>query len=136
MKNDKEQSTNIGQQLLIDLYQCDYETLNNEKKLTSILKEAVEICGYQMLKTISHKYEPQGISVIVIIAESHFSIHTWPEYNWAAIDIFTCGSILKRNHIIDFFSTSLKAGNYTSSNILRGNMEFARQNMEKKVEQI
>jgi S-adenosylmethionine decarboxylase len=136
MKKVNEEATHIGQQLLIDFYQCNYDIINCVEKLTAILKEAIEICGYQILKTISHKYEPQGISVIVIIAESHFSIHTWPEDNWAAIDIFTCGSMLKKNNIIDFFSKSLGAGNYTTSNILRGNKEIAIQNNEKDIPQI
>ena len=62
-----------------------------------------------IVETSFHKFSPLGISGVVVIAESHLSIHTWPEYGYAALDIFTCGDVLKpevaAKHLIDKFQS-------------------------------
>ena len=77
--------------LLLELYRCDYEKLNDESFLRCILNKAAKLAKAKVLNTISNKFEPQGVTAIALLAESHISIHTWPESNYSAIDIFTCG---------------------------------------------
>ena len=77
--------------LLLELYRCDYEKLNDESFLRCILNRAAKLANATVLNLISHKFEPQGVTAIALLAESHISIHTWPESNYSAIDIFTCG---------------------------------------------
>jgi len=59
--------------------------------VTSILVTAAKEANAEVLQTAFHRFTPQGVSGVVVIAESHLSIHTWPEYGYAAMDIYTCG---------------------------------------------
>ena len=77
--------------LLLELYRCDYEKLNDESFLRCTLNRAAKLAKATVLNLISNKFEPQGVTAIALLAESHISIHTWPESNYSAIDIFTCG---------------------------------------------
>ena len=88
--NDK-QSSHQSKHLLLDLYRCDYEKLNDESFLRCTLNRAAKLAKATVLNLISNKFEPQGVTVIALLAESHISIHTWPESNYSAVDIFTCG---------------------------------------------
>ncbi|MCK4777342.1 MAG: adenosylmethionine decarboxylase [Actinomycetia bacterium] len=81
---------NIGRHILVEFWNC--KSLNSEETAREGLKEAVKAAGATLLALEVHKFEPHGITGIAIIAESHISIHTWPEFDYAAIDIFTCGN--------------------------------------------
>ena len=76
---------------LLELYRCDYEKLNDESFLRCTLNRAAKLAKATVLNLISNKFEPQGVTAIALLAESHISIHTWPESNYSAVDIFTCG---------------------------------------------
>tara|TARA_A100001388_G_scaffold241813_1_gene198293 strand:- start:110 stop:544 length:435 start_codon:yes stop_codon:yes gene_type:complete len=77
--------------LLLELYGCKYEKLNDESFLRCTLNRAAKLAKASVLNLISNKFEPQGVTAIALLAESHISIHTWPESNYSAVDIFTCG---------------------------------------------
>ena len=83
--------SNQSKHILLDLYGCNYEKLNDESFLRCTLNRAAKLAKATVLNLISHKFEPQGVTAIALLAESHISIHTWPESNYSAIDIFTCG---------------------------------------------
>jgi len=80
-----------GKHLLLELYKCDYEKLNDESFLRCSLNRAAKLANATVLNLISNKFDPQGVTAIALLAESHISIHTWPESNYSAVDIFTCG---------------------------------------------
>ena len=80
---------------LLELYRCDYEKLNDQSFLRCILNNAAKLANATVLNIISNKFEPQGVTVIALLAESHLSIHTWPELNYSAVDIFTCGQKMR-----------------------------------------
>ena len=77
--------------LLLELYKCNYEKLNDESFLRCSLNKAAKLANATVLNLISNKFEPQGVTAIALLSESHISIHTWPESRYSAIDIFTCG---------------------------------------------
>ena len=77
------------QEILVDLYGCEAD-LDNVDLLVSTLRAASEHMGSQIVKVISHKFSPTGTTVFIILAETHMSIHTWPESKYAALDIFIC----------------------------------------------
>ncbi len=81
-----------GRHIIIDLYGCNKKILNNLKQIENITIEAAKAAKVTILKTYFHPFTPCGISGMVLIAESHISIHTWPETAYAAVDIFTCGN--------------------------------------------
>ena len=86
-----EKFINQSKHLLLELYRCDYEKLNDESFLRCTLNKAAKLAKATVLNLISNKFEPQGVTAIALLAESHISIHTWPESNYSAVDIFTCG---------------------------------------------
>ena len=97
----------LGTHLLLELKECNSKALNDLKKVQDIMISAAKEVKATIIETSFHKFSPFGISGIVVIAESHISIHTWPEYGYAAIDIFTCGQVLNpeiaARHLIQKF---------------------------------
>jgi len=75
----------------LELYKCNKEKINDESFLRCTLNRAAKLAKASVLNMISYKFEPQGVTAIALLAESHISIHTWPESNYSAVDIFTCG---------------------------------------------
>ena len=85
----------LGTHLLVELRDCNAEIIKDLKKVKNILVSAAKEARATIVDISFHEFNPFGISGMVIIAESHLSIHTWPEYAYAAVDIFTCGDIIK-----------------------------------------
>lgn len=85
----------LGRHLLLELHECSSEILNNLETVKTALVEAAKRAEATIIDVVFHEFNPFGISGVVVIAESHLSIHTWPEYRYAAVDIFSCGDSLK-----------------------------------------
>jgi S-adenosylmethionine decarboxylase len=81
----------MGKHYLLNLYGCSFVLLNDEHFLIDLLENAASASGATVCQTISKKFEPQGCTVLSLLAESHISIHTWPEEGKAAVDCYTCG---------------------------------------------
>jgi len=77
-------------ELLVDMYECRGD-LDNEKFLCETLEAAAKHADAKVMQRITQRFSPTGVTVILILAETHISIHTWPEYGYAALDIFICG---------------------------------------------
>jgi len=110
----------LGKHLLLELKGCDKEGLNNLGFLKSVLLEAAEGCGATVLGESFHPFHPQGVSGVVVIAESHLSIHTWPEYDYAAADIFTCGDSVQPEKAAQILIERLGARSHSIVEIRRG----------------
>jgi len=82
----------LGKHLLLELNDCDCELLNDISSIRDIMICAATEAGATILGESFHQFNPKGVSGVLIIAESHLTIHTWPEYYYAAADIFTCGT--------------------------------------------
>ena len=95
--------------LLLELYRCDYEKLNDESFLRCSLNRSAKLAKATVLNLISNKFEPQGVTAIALLAESHISIHTWPESNYSAVDIFTCGQNMLPEIASQYLIEALKA---------------------------
>ena len=85
------QALALGRHLTIEYYDCNAHTLADVEGMKKIFVEAAEISGATVLESSFHAFHPQGVSGIVVICESHFAVHAWPEHDYAAVDIFTCG---------------------------------------------
>lgn len=110
----------LGKHLLLDLKDCDRELLNNLEYLKEALVSAAEKAGAAVLANTFRQFEPQGVSGIVVIAESHLSLHTWPEYGYVAVDIFTCGSTVKPEVAAEFLIAALKSKSPSIIEVSRG----------------
>ena len=95
--------------LLLELYKCDNEKLNDESFLRYKLNRAAKLAKATVLNLISNKFEPYGVTAIALLAESHISIHTWPESNYSAVDIFTCGKNMMPELASQYLIESLMA---------------------------
>ena len=85
----------LGRHLLVELFDCDPDVINNLEAVKGALIEAAKRAQATIVDVVFHEFNPFGISGVVVIAESHLSIHTWPEYRYAAVDIFSCGDVLQ-----------------------------------------
>ncbi|MDX1389205.1 MAG: adenosylmethionine decarboxylase [Acidobacteriota bacterium] len=83
-----------GRHLLVEYSGCDAGILNDPKGLEALMKRGVVAARATTLGTIFRRFAPQGVSGVVVLEESHFSIHTWPEYGYAAVDFYTCGDCI------------------------------------------
>lgn len=97
-----------SQHLLAEYYGCAPDLLNDLPRLEKLMQRAAVHANTRVLQTVMHRFHPQGVSGVVIIEESHLSIHTWPETGYAAVDFYTCGAgIPERAHV--FLMRELKA---------------------------
>lgn len=85
----------LGTHLLIELKDCNPKILEDLESVQTILVNAAKKANATIINVNFHKFSPFGVSGVVVIAESHLAIHTWPEYKFAAVDVFTCGDTIK-----------------------------------------
>lgn len=81
----------LGRHLLVEYGGCDRETLDDIERIEVLLRRAAEEAGATVVAAVFHPFSPQGITGVVVVEESHLSIHTWPEHGYAAVDFYTCG---------------------------------------------
>lgn len=126
----------LGTHLLVELQDCsNSKLLNDLKKVEETLVSAAKAAKATIVETCFHKFSPFGISGVVVIAESHLSIHTWPEYGYAAVDIFTCGETLQpeaaASYLIDKFqSQSPSLVEMKRGIISNGNVKLPHKNLK------
>jgi spermidine synthase len=89
----------VGDHLIVDAFGCDSEILNDADLLEQKLTELLQELGMQILHTYFHRFHPQGVTGTIVISTSHIAIHTWPEQNYAAFDLFTCGDMASAEQI-------------------------------------
>lgn len=110
----------LGKHLLLEMKDCNREIIKELKTVESILVEAANKAKATIVGISFHEFNPFGISGMVIIAESHLSIHTWPEYGYAAVDIFTCGDLIKPDVAAKFIIEKFECKNPSMVDIKRG----------------
>lgn len=110
----------LGKQLLLELKGCDEGVLNDLGFLKGVLLKAANEAGATVLGESFHQFNPHGVSGVVIIAESHIFIHTWPEHGYAAIDIFTCGDSVRPARAAEVLISKLGAKSHSMMEIQRG----------------
>ena len=110
----------LGFQLMLDLSDCNREKLNDLAYIRQIMLEAVRHLGAQLLGETFHEFSPHGITGVVSIAESHLSIHTWPEHKYAAVDIFTCSASLKTRRVAEYIIDQLQCSEPSMTETKRG----------------
>ena len=110
----------LGRHILIEAYDCDPETLDDIQIVEEIMVDAALRAGAEVREVAFHKFSPQGVSGVVVISESHLSIHTWPEFGYAAVDVFTCGDKVDPIVAVDHIRDRFKARRALTSEVKRG----------------
>ena len=113
----------LGRHILAEIYGCDSEILNNRVSIEKIMVESALKAGAEVREVIFHKFSPQGVSGVVIISESHLTIHTWPELGYATVDIFTCGDKINPWDACNYMTELFNAKNMTATEVKRGIFE-------------
>ena len=108
-----------GRHLILDLYDCDPEILNDYGELQRLLEASLVMAKANILRIVGEKFEPQGVTLLALLAESHASIHTWPEIGYAAIDLYTCGDATQTHKAAEFLKVKLKAGSSEEKELIR-----------------
>ena len=111
--NGDQKLSHQSKHLLLELYKCNFDKLNDESFLRCTLNRAAKLANATVLNLISNKFEPQGVTAIALLAESHISIHTWPESNYSAVDIFTCGQKMMPELASQYLIESLVANEHS-----------------------
>jgi S-adenosylmethionine decarboxylase proenzyme len=112
----------LGRHLLCEYHGCDRELLNRPDVIRTELVAAVVASGATPLHEVVHAFSPHGVTGVVVIAESHFAIHTWPEYGFAAVDLFTCGTTVDPYVAFEHLNRALRAQTHSVVEIRRGLM--------------
>lgn len=126
----------LGKHLILELYGCPAESLNDPVLVENSLTAAVKASGATLIKPFFHQFAPQGVSGVIIIAESHFTIHTWPEYNYAAVDVFTCGEVIDMDAAVEVIRTELNAQSLQKMGIDRGMLDIPEHRLRHKPEEL
>lgn len=110
----------LGRQLLSELSFCDQQAIDDESLVRQLLIQAATDSGATLLSVHVHRFQPQGVSGVAILAESHLAIHTWPELGYAAVDAFTCGDHVDPRVAITVMEQGLNARCNTTMEMTRG----------------
>ena len=116
----------LGRHILAEFFDCDPEILNDTQRIENYMKRAALECGATIVSSTFHTFNPHGVSGVVVIAESHLAIHTWPEYRYAAIDVFTCGETVDPVIATEVLKEYLKAQKISTVQINRGELKLDR----------
>lgn len=110
----------LGRHILAEFYDCDEALLNHRQTVEKIMVDAALHAGAEIREVAFHHFSPQGVSGVVVISESHLAIHTWPEYGYAAVDVYTCGDRVNPWDAYDYLVKHFGAGRVTATEIRRG----------------
>lgn len=110
----------LCQHTLLEFHGCDVERIKHPGTVKKLLCEAVSQGGGTIVKTVFHAFSPYGVSGVVVITESHVTIHTWPEHGYAAVDIFSCSKKLEHKKIRELLKRELGAKRVTGRTFRRG----------------
>jgi len=113
----------LGRHILVEFYDCDREILNDINSIENSMKDAAVNSGATIVKSVFHLFNPHGVSGVVVIAESHLAIHTWPEYGYAAVDLFTCGESVDPWEAFNLLKKRFKAQNQFTMELKRGQLD-------------
>jgi len=113
----------FGKHILAEYFECECTYLDSEPTIRELMLEAASISGSTIVGDIFHHFSPHGVTGVVVIAESHLAIHTWPEFRYASVDIFTCGSHLDPWAGFEYLKESLQSRKSVSKEIIRGTMD-------------
>ncbi|WP_036095430.1 adenosylmethionine decarboxylase [Leptospira weilii] len=110
----------LGKHVIAEFYDCDYETINNHELVEDIMLKSVDLSGATTIKSVFHRFSPYGVSGVVVVSESHFAIHTWPEYGYCAVDVFTCGDLIDNQAALDYLKEKFGSKNISVVEMKRG----------------
>lgn len=117
----------VGHHYIAEASGCNPEIIGRVETVEQILVRAAEVAGVTVWSISFHRFNPYGVSGVVVISESHLSVHTWPEFGYVALDIFTCGSDAKPEAAVEYALKEFGANSMHITEVTRGLEEGDRQ---------
>jgi spermidine synthase len=114
----------LGRHILVEFHGCSAEILNDVPRIEHDMLEAATRSGATIINSVFHHFSPFGVSGVVVIQESHLAIHTWPEYRYAAVDLFTCGNSVNPWVSYESLKTAFEAEHGSAIELNRGQLEL------------
>jgi S-adenosylmethionine decarboxylase len=111
--------TSQGHHIILDLYGCEPYVLDDYDYLYEVMTDAMSLANAHLLNLSGHKFEPQGVTLLALLAESHASIHTWPQEEYAALDVYTCGENMNTRRAVEYWKEKLQAKTAVERELLR-----------------
>ncbi len=110
----------LGRHIIAELYGVSKDLISKEEQVRQIMEKVIEEAKVEVVGSLYKQFNPHGVTGIILISESHISIHTWPEYELVNLDIFTCGDPQQAHKAFDAFIKYLKPKNYKHYILDRG----------------
>lgn len=110
----------LGCQVVLDLYECEGARLDDLPWVETTMLAAARAAGATIVESVFQRFSPWGISGMVVIAESHLAIHSWPERHYAAIDVFTCGATLRTKVAVSYLIKAFGSKRTIERSLTRG----------------
>lgn len=110
----------LGIHTLIEYHDCSLSALTDGETVRALMLEAVRLAGGTYVTDVFHHFSPHGISGVVVIAESHATIHTWPEHGYAAVDVFTCAASFNHDVFTEHVRDGLQSARVEKKTLTRG----------------
>jgi len=110
----------LGTHVLVEMFGCDPATLKDKEFVGKVLIRSAEEANAHIVATYFHQFQPYGVSGAVIIEESHFTIHTWPEHGFAAVDLFYCSDDVDVEKAIEILVQEFRPASITTFEVKRG----------------
>ena len=115
-------TTTFGDHYLVDLHGCKSAVIATVEPTEEALLRAATLCGSTIIEHHFHQFPPHGVSGIILIAESHISVHTWPENGFVAVDIFTSGDTMRPEIAIEILEKAFEADRVDVASFARGDL--------------
>ncbi len=113
----------LAKHTIIEFYGCSPSAISDSKKVKKAFLEAARLSHARIIDSHFHYFKPYGVSGVVIIAESHFSVHTWPEYNYAAIDFFSCSDVVDVDSALNYLKGVFLPQDVKITHLIRGTVK-------------
>ena len=108
----------LGRQMTIEFYDCKSSVLTDAARMEKVFLHAAAVSGAHVVNSVFHSFEPQGVSGVVVISESHFAVHAWPEHDYAAVDLFTCGDGVDFDLAVKALAEGMNSGYWIISSLV------------------
>lgn len=110
----------VAVHFILEMFDCPAALLDDAAAVERAVREASEAAGATVVAHVTHRFSPQGVTAVAVLAESHLSVHTWPEYGYAAADVFTCGETTDPRAACELLAKRLRAGRHEVKTMDRG----------------
>ncbi|MFO0795266.1 MAG: adenosylmethionine decarboxylase [Candidatus Brocadiaceae bacterium] len=110
----------LGKHIILEMWGCCSDIIANVETVKETLTKATEVIQATLVDVVCHQFSPYGVTGVAILAESHISVHTWPEYGYAAADIFICGNIINPQNAASYITRAFQAKETSHLELKRG----------------